>query len=72
MAKQIDVRIVGNALNTEGFLGFNYALTSLGLMTEGFITECSEIWTLSDTPITTVWIGVPPCPSNIEVCAGNG
>lgn len=68
MAQQIDVRIVGNALETRGFLGFQYALSPIAVITFGFLTDCADIWTDSDTPITTTWVNASLPPGDVEVC----
>lgn len=55
MAAQFDVKIVGNALNSQGFTGEN-TIDGVGLNTFGFIWPCASIWTSCEEPITTVWI----------------
>jgi hypothetical protein len=64
----VDVRIVGNALNTEGFLAYQYALSPIAVITFGFITDCGDIWTNSDVPITTTWVS-SEVQTDLEVCA---
>ena len=66
----IDIRITGISLETEGFMGSNFALTPVGLMSFGFVNSCADIWSNSDIPITTTWTcGVPG--DNVEVCVGD-
>lgn len=68
MAQPIDVVVSGVALETEGFLGIQFAVAGLGLNTFGFLWPCDGIWTTSNATITTTWIcGVQP-PGNVETC----
>lgn len=70
MAAQIDVRIIGVALNTEGFLGYQFTKTPVGLMSKGFINDCSDIWVDSELPITTTWTN-SYTSIDVETCAGD-
>lgn len=55
MAIAFDVRIVGDALNTEGFEAFN-TVEGLGLITHGFLWPLEGIWSPGeDIPTITVW-----------------
>lgn len=55
MANAIDVKIVGNALNSQGLTGEN-TIAGLGLNTFGFLWPIDGIWTPDCQDITTVWV----------------
>ncbi len=72
MSFPIDVRVTGTALETNGFLSYQFALSPLAVITKGFISDCADIWSSSDVPITTVWTcSITPNPPDIEVCVGD-
>ncbi len=71
MAQPIDAVVSGVALETEGFVGIQFAVAGLGLNTFGFLWPCDGIWTTSDLPITTTWTcGISSPSDNIETCSG--
>jgi len=51
----IDVVISGTNLETQGFLGLNFATAGIGLLTFGFLFPCDEHWVSDEIPITTTW-----------------
>jgi len=56
---QFDVRIVGQALEDEGFVAFN-TISGLGLNTFGFLWPCADIWAPTDDPtLVTTWTDCP-------------
>lgn len=55
MSAPFDVRVVGNALNSSGFVTIYFNPTGLSLNTFGFLTPCDAIWTLNEPDIITVW-----------------
>lgn len=63
----LDVIIVGQALNSDGFQGPAGAISGLGLNTFGFLWPCSDIWTNSENSITTVWTN-SVTQTTVEVC----
>lgn len=63
MANPIDVKFVGNALNSLGFTGEN-TIAGLGLNTFGFLWPIDAIWTANCPNITTVWV------ENTSICTG--
>lgn len=67
MAQPLDVRIVGTALNTFGFVGDQYAISGVGLNTFGFLWPCADIWSSAETSITTTWTCMVGS-TGIEVC----
>lgn len=68
MANPIDATISGIALETEGFIGLQFAIAGLGLNTFGFLWPCDAIWTTSDLPITTTWVCGAQNTNNVEIC----
>jgi hypothetical protein len=60
MAIAFDVQIVGDALNSQGFVAFN-TIEGLGLNTFGFLWPIEGIWTVcSDCDVTsTTWTECP-------------
>jgi hypothetical protein len=56
----IEVQIVGNALNSFGFTAFD-TVEGLGLNTFGFVWPIAGIWNTCDEPITTVWSDCTTC-----------
>lgn len=70
MAQPIDVVVVGNALNSEGFVASNWNVTGIDLITFGFLTPCDGIWTPTDSALTTVWTASHEAVTNTEVCSG--
>lgn len=81
MANPIDVVVVGNALNSFGFVGLQYSVAGLGLNTFGFLWPCDAIWSSSLTPPMndpycgssfTIWTSVSLAISNIETCTDFG
>lgn len=67
MAHPMDVKVVGTALNSEGFIGDQWSISGVGLNTFGFLWPCADIWTSSETRITTTWTAVMGA-STVEVC----
>lgn len=55
MANPIEVKIVGNALNSQGFTGEN-TIAGLGLNTFGFLWPSDAIWTSTCSGAVTVWV----------------
>lgn len=66
---QFDVIIVGQALNSFGFVGFN-TISGLGLNTFGFLWPCPDIWSPAYDPVTTVWTLESNPSGTIETCFG--
>lgn len=64
----IDVTVVGNALESEGFVGANYAMAGLGLNTFGFLWPCDAIWVDTESAITTTWTAATLPIVSTEVC----
>lgn len=64
----LDVIIVGNALNSWGFVGSNFSVQGLGLNTWGFLWPCDGIWNSDCADITTTWECVIPPGSTTETC----
>lgn len=54
MAISFDVQIVGDALNSDGFVAFN-TVEGLGLNTFGFIWPIEGIWDECCDPTTLNW-----------------
>ena len=67
MAKPLDAVVVGSALNTFGFIGYN-TVQGLGLNTFGFLWPCDGIWAPSDQSITTTWVSAIGYSGSIEIC----
>lgn len=65
----LDVIIVGTALNTEGFVGANFATSGVGLNTFGFLWPCADIWVSADEAITTTPWTAALTPADSEECA---
>lgn len=63
----VDVVVVGNNLNSYGFVGYNFNISGLGLNTFGFLYPCADIWTPADETATTTWTACETA-SNVEVC----
>lgn len=64
----LDVIIVGDALNSFGFQAFN-TISGLGLNTQGFLWDCSGIWSPADDPtLTTTWENCSSPNDTTEVC----
>lgn len=64
MANPINVIIVGQALDSQGFVGANNTVEGLGLNTFGFLWPDAGIWTPCDPLITTTWTECPICTDN--------
>lgn len=69
MAEPIDVIIVGNGLNSQGFVGANFATSGVCLNTYGFLFPCGDHWIDAEEAITTTWTAANT-PGSTEVCAG--
>lgn len=54
MANPLNVQIVGDALNTQGFTAFE-TIEGLGLNTFGFLWPLSGIWSACCTATTLNW-----------------
>ncbi len=65
MANPIDVKIVGNALNSFGFTG-EETISGLGLITFGFLWPIQDIWTPTESAITTTWVDCDNCTGGCE------
>lgn len=65
----IDVIIVGNALNSEGFVGANFALSGVGLNTFGFLWPCADHWVDAEEAITATTWTASLTPGDSEECA---
>lgn len=68
MAHPVDAVISGVALETEGFVGLQFAVSGLGLNTLGFLWPCDGIWTTSEATITTAWASATLAILNTETC----
>lgn len=55
------------ALEDFGFQ-VDLALSGVGLLTFGFLWECSGIWVNADPAITTVWGACSTSPNVFENC----
>lgn len=63
-----DIIVVGNALEDFGLEGKN-TISGLGLVTNGFLWDCADIWSPADYPITTTWaVCNSSSGDNIETC----
>lgn len=60
MAAPIDVKIVGNALNSFGLTGED-TISGVGLNTFGFLWPKADIWTTCEDVITTTWTECTNC-----------
>lgn len=49
-----DVTVFGEALETFGFEAYG-AIDGFGLMSFGMLWQCGDIWTASDSTLTTSW-----------------
>lgn len=54
MANPIQVKIVGDALNSLGFSG-EQTISGVGLNTMGFLWAIQDIWTPADPVVSTTW-----------------
>ena len=64
---RFDVVISGQALNDQGFVGFN-TVSGVGLMTFGFVWPCQGIWGVADNPVTTTWVECVGYSGTLETC----
>ena len=59
-----DVQIIGDALNTQGFVAFN-TIEGLGLNTFGFLWPIDGIWApcteCAVEPVSTAWVDCDEC-----------
>jgi hypothetical protein len=69
MSNPVDARVVGQALESRGFIGDQKAIAGLGLNSFGFIWPCDAIWTDTDSVIVTAWSDVASA-SSVEDCIG--
>ncbi len=68
MAVQFDVIIVGTALESFGLTGKN-TISGLGLVTNGFLWDCADIWGPAYNEVSTTWTDCVDPNANIETCA---
>ncbi len=65
MANPINVKIVGQALNSRGFTA-EQTVSGVGLNTFGFLWPTSDIWTPADPAVTTAWADCSNCTDGDE------
>jgi hypothetical protein len=64
----LDVRVVGLALDDQGFTAYN-TISGLGLNTFGFLWGCNEIWAPTEEAIVTTWSACADIPNpTVESC----
>lgn len=64
----MDITLSGAGLMSYGFLGNQYALSPLGVITRGFINSCDSIWWNAEELVSTVWTEVVDPNANLESC----
>ena len=64
----LSVTLTGPGLMSHGFVANNYAQSGLAVISFGFITGCSDIWTNAEQSVTTVWTEVVNPNDNLESC----